>query len=199
MAVHPRGSEHRTPDYPIEPIVPRPMVAAGDERRADRRGGADEALRGGPVGAVDVQRAGVAVPLCPARLAALAGVLRPADGGQPGLVRQGGRADGRALAQGLHAATAGPTRCTPSTPGRPSRTWRSRGPRWAWSSTAWRASTGARRGRRSGCPTITRSRRWSRSAIRATRPMLPPQLRAREAPSGRKPVGEIAREGPFAF
>jgi hypothetical protein len=28
---------------------------------------------------------------------------------------------------------------------------------------------------------------------------LPPQLREREAPSNRKPVGEIAREGPFGF
>lgn len=28
---------------------------------------------------------------------------------------------------------------------------------------------------------------------------LPPQLQAREFPSGRKPIGEIAREGPFAF
>lgn len=28
---------------------------------------------------------------------------------------------------------------------------------------------------------------------------LPPQLWARETPSGRKPVAEIAREGPFAF
>jgi hypothetical protein len=28
---------------------------------------------------------------------------------------------------------------------------------------------------------------------------LPPHLQAREVPSGRKPVGEIAREGPFAF
>ena len=28
---------------------------------------------------------------------------------------------------------------------------------------------------------------------------LPEQLRTRESPSGRKPVAEIAREGPFAF
>ena len=28
---------------------------------------------------------------------------------------------------------------------------------------------------------------------------LPPQLQAREVPSGRKPIAEIAREGPFAF
>ena len=28
---------------------------------------------------------------------------------------------------------------------------------------------------------------------------LPPQLQAREVPSGRKPIREIAREGPFAF
>jgi hypothetical protein len=28
---------------------------------------------------------------------------------------------------------------------------------------------------------------------------LPPALREREAPSDRKPIAEIAREGPFAF
>jgi nitroreductase len=28
---------------------------------------------------------------------------------------------------------------------------------------------------------------------------LPPELREREQPSGRKPIGEIAREGPYAF
>ena len=59
------GREHRTADYPIEPLFLDRWSPRGDERRADRRAGADEALRGGPVGAIDIQRTGMAVPVRP--------------------------------------------------------------------------------------------------------------------------------------
>ena len=86
MAILPGRHEHRTPDYPIETLFidrwsPRSM--SGEPLAAAELMRLFEAARWA---LVNVQRTGVAVPLCPPRHAALAELLRIADGGEPGLV-----------------------------------------------------------------------------------------------------------------
>ena len=150
------------------------------------------------MGTFDVQRTGVAIPVCPPRHAALASFLRVADGGEPGLVPSGGGAAGRALAQGLRE-------------GRPPESRAHLRHRHAFENLALQGAAmglvvhgmaGFDRGKTRatlGVPDDYEVEAMVAIGHPGDPAELPPQLQSREVPTPRKPVAEFIREGKFAF
>ena len=198
MAVHPRGSEQRTPDYPIEPLFldrwsPRAMSGEPiDERELLRL---FEAARWAPSTYNEQEWRFLYARRDSPHWPAFFGLLMEANQAWCGT---GGRADGRALAQGLHAGR----------PAQPGAHLRRRGGLREPGAPGDRDGTGRPRHGglrpRQGPGDAPDSRRLRGRGDGRRRPSGRPRRAAgpapgREVPSGRKPVGEIAREGPFAF